>query len=174
MKLVILGRDGVINVPSATFVDSPDSWEPLHGALEAISRLHREGWRIVIVTAQPAMAHGALHVEALNRIHARMLDLVRHKGGEVEAIFVCPHSADSRCRCRPPLPGLFEQIAERLKINLSGVAAVVATEAEISAARAAGARPFRIDGAGGGDGKTVFPNLQSCSAALIAGRLFAP
>jgi len=171
MKLVILSRDGVINVPSATYVDSPESWEPLPGALEAIARLHREGWRILVVTAQPAMAHGALHVEALNRIHARMLDLVRHKGGDIEAIFVCPHGADSRCRCRPPLPGLFEQIAERLKINLSGVAAVVATDHEAAAARAAGARVFRIDGAGGGDGKTQFPGLQSCSAALIGGKM---
>lgn len=171
MKLVILGRDGVINTVPATYVDSPESWEPLPGALEAIARLHREGWRVVIVTHQPAIGHGALRVETLNRIHARMLDLVRHKGGEVEAIFVCPHGPEGRCRCRPPLPGLFEQVAERLKINLSGVAAVVATDDELAAARSAGALPIRVGVAT--DDDMSFVNLQACSSALL-GRTIAP
>jgi D-glycero-D-manno-heptose 1,7-bisphosphate phosphatase len=100
-----------------------------------------------------------------------MLDLVRHKGGEIEAIFVCPHGPEARCRCRPPLPGLFEQIAERLKINLAGVAAVVTTDAELTAARDAGAQAIRIAAGGdGADGRTSFVSLQSCSAVLLGGR----
>jgi len=75
------------------------------------------------------------------------------------AIFVCPHGPESRCRCRPPLPGLFEEIAERLKINLSGVAVVAATDEEISAAGAAGAQPVRI--AAGGNGVTGLPAFDS-------------
>jgi D-glycero-D-manno-heptose 1,7-bisphosphate phosphatase len=166
MKLAILGRDGVINVAPATYVDTPENWEPLPGALEAIARLHREGWRMVIVTHQPAVAHGALRMEALNRIHARMLDLIRHKGGEIEAIFVCPHGPESRCRCRPPLPGLFEEIAERLKINLSGVAVAVATDDEIAAARTAGGQPVRI----GAGAAPAFDGLMPFSDALVNGR----
>jgi D-glycero-D-manno-heptose 1,7-bisphosphate phosphatase len=173
MKLVILGRDGVINAAPATYVGAPENWEPLPGALEAIARLHREGWRVVIVTHQPAVAHGALHMETLNRIHARMLDLIRHKGGEVEAIFVCPHGPESRCRCRPPLPGLFEEIAERLKINLSSVPAVVASDSEALAARATGAQPVRITpGETGGAGG--FASLALFTEALFAGRVALP
>lgn len=173
MKLVILGRDGVINVAPATYVDAPENWEPLPGSLEAIARLHRAGYRVVIVTHQPAVAHGALHMEALNRIHARMLDLIRHKGGEVEAIFVCPHGPESRCRCRPPLPGLFEEIAERLKINLSGVAVVAAADEEIAAARAAGAQPVCITpgGNGGASDMPAFDTLQQFCDALLTGQL---
>lgn len=173
MKLVILGRDGVINLAPATYVDAPANWEPLPGALEAIARLHREGWRIVVVTHQPAIAHGALHIETLNRIHARMLDLIRHKGGDIEAIFVCPHGPEGRCGCRPPLPGLFEEIAERLKINLSGVAVAVAGAAEAAAAEAAGAQPLRI-ATGSEPGKTTFLSLAQFSEALLAGRLALP
>lgn len=169
MKLVILGRDGVINVAPATYVDAPGNWEPLPGALEAIARLHREGWRVVVVTHQPAIAHGALHIETLNRIHSRMLDLVRHKGGEVEAIFLCPHGPESRCRCRPPQPGLFEEIAERLKINLAGVAVAVAGAEEAKAALAAGAQPVRIGAAE--TGAPTFAGLAAFADALLAGRL---
>jgi len=39
MKLIILDRDGVINVDSAQFIKSPDEWRPIPGSLEAISRL---------------------------------------------------------------------------------------------------------------------------------------
>jgi D-glycero-D-manno-heptose 1,7-bisphosphate phosphatase len=172
MKLVILGRDGVINVAPATYVDAPENWEPLPGSLEALARLHRDGYRVVIVTHQPAVAHGALHMETLNRIHARMLDLIRHKGGEVEAIFVCPHGPESRCRCRPPLPGLFEELAERLKINLSGVMMVATSDEEITAAREAGAQPVRIEPNGKAvNGLPTFENLQQFSDALVSGRL---
>ena len=172
MKLVILGRDGVINVAPATYVDAPENWEPLPGSLEAIARLHRDGYRVVIVTHQPAVAHGALHMEALNRIHARMLDLIRHKGGEVEAIFVCPHGPESRCRCRPPLPGLLEELAERLKINLSGVAVVAAADEEITAARTAGAQPVRIAPSGTDvSDMPIFDSLRQFSDALLTGQL---
>jgi D-glycero-D-manno-heptose 1,7-bisphosphate phosphatase len=101
-----------------------------------------------------------------------MLDLIRHKGGEVEAIFVCPHGPESRCRCRPPLPGLFEELAERLKINLSGVAVVAAADEEISAARTAGAQPVRIAPSGNDViDMPVFDSLRQFSDALLTGRL---
>ncbi len=170
MKLVILGRDGVLNAMPATYIESPEHWEPLPGVLEAMARLHREGWRVVIVTHQPAVGHGALRMEALNRIHARLLEQVRQRGGEVEAIFVCPHGPESRCRCRPPLPGLFEEIAERLKINLSGTLVAVATEDELVAARAVGARAVRIADGVVDEVLSTFADLSQFSEALLGGR----
>jgi len=166
MKLVILGRDGVINAKPATYIEGPEHWQPLPGALEAIARLHREGWRIVIVTHQPAVAHGALHMETLNRIHARMLDLVRHKGGDVDAVFVCPHGPESRCRCRPPAPGLFEEVAERLKVNLVGANVVVASEIEAQAAAGTGARVVQL-GHGNAPGRDN--SLTTVVSDLLAG-----
>ena len=39
MKLCILDRDGTINSDSDDYVKSPEEWQPLPGALEAIARL---------------------------------------------------------------------------------------------------------------------------------------
>ena len=39
MKLLILDRDGVINVDSGQYIKSPEEWKPIPGALEAIARL---------------------------------------------------------------------------------------------------------------------------------------
>ena len=39
---------------------------------------------------------------------------------DVDAIFFCPHAADSTCDCRKPKPGLLKQIAERFNVDLTG------------------------------------------------------
>ena len=54
MKLVILDRDGVINYDSDKYIKSPEEWNPIPGSLEAIARLHREGYRLVVASNQPA------------------------------------------------------------------------------------------------------------------------
>ncbi|MHB8346243.1 MAG: HAD-IIIA family hydrolase [Acidiferrobacterales bacterium] len=172
MKLVILGRDGVINKVLADGVRQPDDWAPLPGSLEALARLQREGYRVVVATAQPGVAGGAPQMEMLNRIHVRMLESVRNKGGQVDAVFVCPHSADAGCQCRPPLPGLYQEIAERFKINLSSVHAVCATGEEANAARAAGAQPVLLGGVGRRAARQAadFDSLGAFTDSLIAGQ----
>ena len=141
MKLIILDRDGVINYDSDDYIKSPEEWRPIPGSLEAIARLHREGYRIVVASNQSGVARGLFDMETLGRINAKMLEAVRAKGGEIDAVFFCPHGPMDGCRCRKPLPGLFEEIAERLKTNLRGVYAVGDAERDVIAARAVEARP---------------------------------
>ena len=50
MKLIVLDRDGVINVDSDQFIKSPDEWKPIPGSLEAIARLNESGWRVVVAS----------------------------------------------------------------------------------------------------------------------------
>ena len=73
MKLVILDRDGTINVDSDEFIKSPEEWKPLPGALEAIARLNHAGWHVAIATNQSGLGRGLFDVAALNAIHARLI-----------------------------------------------------------------------------------------------------
>ncbi|MEA3292590.1 MAG: HAD-IIIA family hydrolase, partial [Pseudomonadota bacterium] len=115
MKLVILDRDGVINHDSAEFIKSPDEWMPVPGSLEAIARLCRADYQVVVITNQSGIARGLLTVNALNRIHQKMFEALRQAGGDISAIFFCQHGPDDGCDCRKPKPGLFLELAERLK-----------------------------------------------------------
>ena len=144
MKLVILDRDGVINEDSDDYIKSPEEWIPIPGSLEAIGRLHREGYKVVIASNQSGVARGLFDMDTLARIHVKMIEAVRTKGGEIDAIFFCPHAPDDACLCRKPLPGLFQEIAERLKVNLGEVYAVGDAERDVQAARTAGARPVLL------------------------------
>ena len=115
MQLIILDRDGVINEDSDDFIKSPSEWSPIRGSLEAIARLHRAGWRVVVATNQSGIARKLFDLDTLARIHETMHRRVIESGGLIDAVFFCPHGPDDGCCCRKPLPGMFHDIAERLQ-----------------------------------------------------------
>ena len=117
MKLVILDRDGVINQDSASYIKSPDEWKPIPGSLEATALLNQAGYRVLVATNQSGVGRGLFDMDTLGRIHVKMLEAVRAKGGEIDAIFFCPHKPEDNSGCRKPQPGLFQEIAERLKVS---------------------------------------------------------
>ena len=180
MKLVILDRDGVVNHDSDDYIKSPEEWVPIPGSLEAIARLHREGYKVIVATNQSGVGRGLFDMDTLGRIHARMLEAVRAKGGEIDAIFYCPHKPEDNCGCRKPQPGLFHEIAERLKVNLNGVYAVGDSERDVAAARLVSARPVLVRTA---KGKRVlkknkaladipvFDDLAAFTDAFLTGKL---
>jgi D-glycero-D-manno-heptose 1,7-bisphosphate phosphatase len=144
MKLIILDRDGVINFGSDQFIKSPDEWKPIPGSLEAIARLTREGWRVVVATNQSGLARGLFEMATLNAIHAKMHKAVAQAGGRIEAVFYCPHAADMGCDCRKPKPGLFDEIASRYGRDLKDVPAVGDSLRDLQAAASVGALTFLV------------------------------
>src|SRR6188768_1651716 len=153
MKLVILDRDGTINVDSDEFIKTPEEWQPLPGALEAIARLPllRRLDELVAVDVDRAVAsnqsglgRGLFDVGSLNAIHAKMHKALASLGGRIDAVFYCPHAPDEGCNCRKPRPGLFEQIGERFGIDLKLVPVVGDTVRDLQAGAAAGCQPHLV------------------------------
>ncbi|MDN5843114.1 MAG: D-glycero-beta-D-manno-heptose 1,7-bisphosphate 7-phosphatase, partial [Alcaligenaceae bacterium] len=105
-KLIILDRDGVINHDSDAFIKSPDEWMPIPGSLAAIAQLSHAGWRIVVASNQSGIGRGLFTMDALNAIHAKMRREVAQAGGQIDAIFICPHHPDDGCKCRKPSNGM--------------------------------------------------------------------
>lgn len=144
MKLVIVDRDGTICVEREGYIQTPDEWEPLPGALDAIARLNHAGYHVVIAANLPGLGRGLFDMAALNAIQARMHKQLAAVGGRVDAMFFCPHAADEGCACRKPLPGLFQQIGERYRVDLRQVHAVGDSERDVQAAHAAGCVPHLV------------------------------
>lgn len=144
MKLVILDRDGTINEDSDQYIKSPAEWKPIPGSLEAIARLTQGGWRCVVATNQSGIARGLFDMATLNAIHAEMHRAVTQAGGRIDAIFFCPHAADSNCECRKPKPGLLREIASRLDVELAGVPMIGDSMRDVEAAAAVGAKPYLV------------------------------
>ena len=144
MQLVILDRDGVINEDSPDYIKSPDEWMPIPGSLEAIARLHRAGWHVVVLTNQSGIARKLFDPDTLVRIHEKMRRSVAESGGRIEAIFFCPHGPHDNCNCRKPRPGLYLDLARRLRVSLTGVPAIGDSLQDLRAATSAGADPILV------------------------------
>lgn len=144
MKLIILDRDGVINFDSAQFIKSPDEWKPIPGSLEAIARLNQWGYRVVVATNQSGVGRGLFEMDTLNAIHEKMIKACAQVGARIDAIFFCPHPADSTCECRKPRPGLLKEIAARYNADLTGVPTVGDSLRDLQAGVAVGCKPYLV------------------------------
>ena len=110
LKLIILDRDGVINYDSDQYIKSPDEWRPIPGSLEAIARLNHAGFRVVVATNQSGLGRGLFDTTTLISIHEKLHKALAQVGGRIDAVFFCPHAADSDCECRKPKPGMLADI----------------------------------------------------------------
>ncbi len=157
MKLIVLDRDGVINKDSDAFIKSPEEWQLLPGSAEAIARLTRARYQVVVVTNQSGIARGHFDLGTLNRIHEKMQREINSVGGRIDAIFYCPHGPDDECECRKPKPGMLLDIERRLQLKLEGVPAIGDSLRDLQAAQAVGARAILVRT---GKGLTTEKNLD--------------
>lgn len=113
-ETVFLDRDGVLNrkLPEGNYVGSLAQFDVLPGVEEAIGRLNGAGKLVVVVSNQRGIARGRTTVADVETIHAAFQERLAEKGARIDGFFYCPHEKD-QCTCRKPLPGLFEQAAER-------------------------------------------------------------
>jgi D-glycero-D-manno-heptose 1,7-bisphosphate phosphatase len=178
MKLVILDRDGVINFDSAQFIKSPAEWKPIPGSLEAIARLNQNGYKVVVATNQSGIGRGLFDMETLNSIHSKMHKALFAVGGRVDAVFYCPHAADSACDCRKPMPGMFKRISETLNANLKGVPAIGDSLRDLKACAVLGCQPMLVHTGKGNktkaegnlpEGTLEFADLSAAVNFILAG-----
>jgi D-glycero-D-manno-heptose 1,7-bisphosphate phosphatase len=176
MKLIILDRDGVINLDSDQFIKKPEEWKPIPGSLEAIARLNQADFRVVVATNQSGIGRGLFDMPMLNAIHDKMHKACALAGARIDAVFYCPHTAESHCNCRKPRTGMLEEIAERYNVSLTGVPAVGDSLRDLQSAATMGAQPYLVltgkglktQAAGGlPEGTRVFADLAAVVDELI-------
>jgi len=143
-KLIITGRDGILNRFREAHVKEPSEWEPLPGALEAVAQLNHAGWHLVLATNQSGINRGVVEMASLNAIHQHMMKLLAEQGGRIDAVFFCPHTPEEQCDCRKPLPGMMFDIANRYGAVLTDVPMVTDTLRDLMAAQAAGCQPHLV------------------------------
>ena len=142
VRAVFLDRDGVIN---RTFVErgvsrpppSVEALEILPGVPDALARLRRAGYRLIVVTNQPDVARGRQTRAAVEAINARLLAIL-----PLDEIRVCYHDDADGCACRKPKPGLLTQGAA---VQFSASVMVGDRWRDIEAGRAAGCATVLIE-----------------------------
>ncbi len=144
MKLVIFGRDGILNRYRDDHVKSPEEWEPVPGALEAVARLNHAGWHAVVATNQAGIGRGMIDIASVNAVHVHMNQQAQAEGARFDAVFFCPHTPEEGCDCRKPQPGLMLDIGRRYGVDLDEVPMVSDSLRDLQAAQAAGCEPHLV------------------------------
>lgn len=125
---IFLDRDGTINRLNG-FITDEAQIELLDGVGQAISKLNKSGFLVIIVTNQPVIARGDTTLQELNNIHGRIEMELALAGAVIDEIYFCPHHPDSGfdgeipelkfvCDCRKPSPGLIQEACRDFSINL--------------------------------------------------------
>lgn len=174
-RLVILDRDGVINVESDEFVKSAEEWTPIDGSLEGIRVLVKAGFTVAVASNQSGLGRGLFDHEALERMHLKMCRLAEAAGGNIDHIVVCPHRPGEGCDCRKPKPGLLLQLGSYYGVPLTGVPVIGDSARDIEAALAVDARPILVLTGNGVRARTALQagTYEICADLLSAARLLS-
>jgi histidinol-phosphate phosphatase family protein len=157
---VLLDRDGTIIVDSG-YVGSIDRVEFIDGAIEAIAALNAAGIPVAVVTNQAGVARGYYGVEDVHAVHAHIENELARRGAHVDLWLYCPYHPDGVVpgfaqvsEDRKPAPGMALAAAEVLDLDLTASWVVGDRSADVSLARAVGARPLFI-------GRTDDPHVEA-------------
>lgn len=143
-RAVFLDRDGVINRVAVRDgkpfpPESVEVVEIIDGVGAALNDLRAAGYVLIVVTNQPDVARGKQSRQAVELIHARLLESL-----PLDEILPCYHDGDS-CECRKPKPGALMGAADRLHLDLTRSFMVGDRWQDVEAGQRAGCRAMFID-----------------------------
>ena len=143
-KALFLDRDGVINVDHG-YVGKYEDFEFVEGIFDIILKFQNNGYLPVIVTNQSGMARGYYSEMDFQALMARVQKDFSSHGIVNIPVYFCPHHPQgiveqyaTACKCRKPLPGMLNQAAQELNINLKSSLLIGDSWRDIEAASAAG------------------------------------
>ena len=179
-QAVFLDRDGTINV-EVEYLQSVDQFRFIPGVPAALKRLQQAGFLLVVVTNQAGIGRGYYDEAALELVHRHMHAELAAAGVAIDACYFCPHHPEKgvgaylqECGCRKPLPGMLQQAARELQIDLPRSFMVGDKLTDIEAGLSAGCRSLLVLTGYGADeaarlpeGVNAYPDLPAAAEAIL-------
>lgn len=171
-RAVFIDRDGTL-IELIPYLHDPASLRLLPGAAAALRRLGTAGFLRVLVTNQSGVARGYYGIDDVDRVHARLLELLRAEGADLEAIEVCPHHPEygSACDCRKPAPGMIGRASARLTIDTRSSWVVGDRWEDLEAGRPLGCRGILVMTGYGREQAASLPEEERKRNVLLAADL---
>jgi len=144
---IFLDRDGTLNVEKGHLYRYED-WEWIPGAVEAITRINRMDFIVIVITNQAGVARGYYDEAAIQTLHSKVNCLLAQHGAKIDAFYYCPHhpqyGAMVNCSCRKPEPGLLLQAQADHGIDMKRSWFIGDKLSDIEAGFRAGTKPILV------------------------------
>jgi D-glycero-D-manno-heptose 1,7-bisphosphate phosphatase len=143
-RAVFVDKDGTLvenvpyNVDPGLLVFTPH-------ALQGLRLLSEHGYRLVVVSNQPGVALGRFDESALSRLRTVLMVRLAEHGVRLAGFRWCPHAPGAGCSCRKPAPGLLQQAATELSLDLARSWMVGDILDDVEAGHRAGCRSVLLD-----------------------------
>ncbi|MEK7994199.1 MAG: HAD family hydrolase, partial [Planctomycetota bacterium] len=150
-KAIFLDRDETL-IEDPGYINNPEQVRLLDGVAEALIELKALGYKLIVATNQSAVARGIVTEKVLGEIHDRLRQLLSRKNAFLDGIYYCPYHPDGvvpkyrkESDCRKPNPGMLQQAAAEMDIDLSQSWCLGNSQRDVEAGRRAGCRTILID-----------------------------
>ena len=155
---VFLDRDGTL-IKERGYLSKLEDIALFAETPAALRRLREAGFALVLVTNQAGIARGYFDEAFVQKAHRYLGEMLAAEGIVIDGYYYCPHHPDglvaeySRvCRCRKPAPGMVEQAARDLGLDIDRSFVVGDKWLDVELATNAGARGILVrTGYGAGD-----------------------
>jgi D-glycero-D-manno-heptose 1,7-bisphosphate phosphatase len=116
-KAIFLDRDGTV-IQHEHYLTDANKVALAHGTPRALQLFKDAGYLLVVITNQSVIGRGDGTEEEVNACNRRMCDLLNEHELEFDGLYYCPHTPEDHCRCRKPKPGMLNQAAHDLHLDI--------------------------------------------------------
>lgn len=142
--LIILDRDGVINLDSDDYIKNPEEWIPIDSSLRAIAKLNKAGYKVAVATNQSGIARGYFDTVTLSMMHKKMDLALAQVGAHIDALEFCPDHPENPGPDRKPSPGMAKKLLKLFNAQAGKTWFVGDSKSDIECALNAGCKPALV------------------------------
>ena len=164
---IFLDRDGVLIENRSDYVRDWSQVKIIPEAIRALSLAPIKKYKVVIVTNQSVVGRGLILLKTAQEINQRLINLIRDQGGQIDGVYMCPHTPEDGCSCRKPLPGLLLQAANDLSLDLQRSWMIGDAWSDVQAGEAAGMRGTILLKTGRGIEQLLQTRLEKVTDNLV-------
>jgi D-glycero-D-manno-heptose 1,7-bisphosphate phosphatase len=102
-RAVFLDRDGTL-IEDKDYLSRPEEVRVYPGVPDALSRLQRAGFKLIMVTNQSGVGRGYFTLGDVERVHQHLAELFAAQAVVFDKIYIAPEAPDQPSRGRKPSP----------------------------------------------------------------------
>jgi len=115
---IFLDRDGTI-IEERNYISRPEEVVILPGAVAALQKLHKAGFKLFMVSNQSGVGRGYFSIAEVEKVNEHICREFSRKGVKFEKMYIAPEAPDTPSRGRKPSPQFLLDARDEFGIDLA-------------------------------------------------------